>query len=83
MITKKSDSYVKWLGRCENWNWNLSLAEVAKELIEDGVKPDSQEFKDFSEAYNEYFADSEGCGQKGPIIYQTEAIQNILETFGG
>ena len=64
--------------RCEQWNWNCSLAEIASELIEAGIEPGTVEFDIYGEEFVRFFGASEPraadfwkvCGQ-------------IIDTFGG
>jgi hypothetical protein len=67
--------YQAWARRkCEAWNWNADVAEIAKELIDEGVDTDSHQFTVLCEAINEFF--------KQPKMDVTEAIEQIMETFG-
>ena len=63
-----------WEERCEAWNWNCNLAEIASELIDGGIKPRTKEFKQFAEALKEFFNASER---------DVEMVENMLDVFGG
>ena len=63
-----------WKERCEAWNWNYNLAEIASELIDGGIKPRTVAFKKFAEAYKEFFNASER---------DVEMVENMLDVFGG
>jgi len=63
----------KWaINLCDQWNWNAGIMEIAQELQEQNITPDSLEFEALAtEAFNKFFKKPEM-----PII---EAIRNILE----
>jgi len=74
----------KWLDRCDNWNWNLNLAEIAKELIDEGVENNTREFKVIQAIFNRYYGGKGGIGVNKdgiPVIPTMEAIGYILENF--
>ena len=59
--------------KCKAWNWNADVAEIAKELIDEGIDPDSRAFRILCEEFDEFF--------QQPEMSAAEAIQQILETF--
>jgi hypothetical protein len=59
--------------RCEAWNWNADVAEIAHELIHAGVDTDSHQFRVLCEVFNKFF--------NNPQMDVTEAIERIMETF--
>ena len=63
-----------WLERCEAWNWNCNLAEIASELIDGGIHPRTKEFEKFTEALQETFKTPDS---------DIETIENMLDVFGG
>lgn len=66
--------YTEWAkARCEAWNWNADAAEIAKELIDCDIEPDSVQCSILCEVFNEFF--------KHPKMDVTEAIEQIMETF--
>jgi hypothetical protein len=66
--------YQAWARRkCEAWNWNADVAEIAKELIDEGVDTEGHQFRILCEVFNEFF--------KEPKMDVTEAIEQIMETF--
>ena len=77
-------SEAKWRKRCDKWNWNLNLAEIAKELIDGGLENNTAEFKTLEKVFNEYFGGKGGIGvdKNGiPVTSTMEAIGYILENF--
>jgi len=74
-ITAEEDARLRqWAReRCEAWNWNADVAEIAKELIDADIDTDSHQFTVLCEVVNEFF-------QK-PKVDVTEAIEQIMETF--
>lgn len=75
-ITAEEDARLrKWArAKCEAWNWNADVAEIAKELIDDDVDTDSRQFTVLCEVFNEFF--------QQPKMDVTEAIEQIMGTFG-
>ena len=62
----------KWaINLCDQWNWNAGIMEIAQELQEQNITPDSLEFEALTKEFNKFFKKPEM-----PII---EAIRNILE----
>jgi hypothetical protein len=59
--------------RCEAWNWNADVAEIAKELIDADVDTDSHKFRILCEVFNKFF--------QTPRMDVTEAIEQIITTF--
>ena len=66
--------YTAWAKeRCEAWNWNADVAEIAHELIDADIEPDSVQFQILCDVFNEFF--------QSPKVDVTEAIEKIMETF--
>lgn len=61
-------------GLCEKWNWNADVAEIAHELIDLRVHPDSVRFEVLKEVFNDFF--------NHPKMDCIEAVEKVLETFG-
>jgi hypothetical protein len=74
-ITAEEDVRLRqWAhAKCEAWNWNADIAEIAKDLIDEDVDTDSHQFTVLCEVFNEFF--------KQPRVDVTEAIEQIMETF--
>lgn len=63
--------------RCEAWNWNLNVAEIAYELIEEGIESDSDRFDVLGKEFVKFF------GQSDPNAKTYwEIVGQIIETFG-
>jgi hypothetical protein len=58
--------------RCDNWNLNASLMDIAENLKEEGIRSDSREYKVFAEEFNKFFDQP-----KVPIV---DAIREILQS---
>ena len=71
------DHWKQWaLKRCEAWNFNADIPEIAKQIHEiDAIKSDSSEFAVLKDVFNEYF----GKDGNPPVISQFEAITQCLE----
>ena len=63
-----------WIERCEAWNWNCNLAEIASELIDGGSKLRTVEVKKLTEALQESVKASDS---------DIEMVENMLDVFGG
>lgn len=59
---------------CEKWNWNADIAEIAHELIDLRVHPDSVRFEVLKDVFNDFF--------NHPKMDCIEAVEQVLETFG-
>jgi hypothetical protein len=59
--------------KCEAWNWNADVAEIAKELIDEDVDTASHQFQVLCKVFNKFF--------QQPKMDVTEAIEQIMETF--
>lgn len=72
-----SQVYRKWAKeRCDAWNWNCNVAEIAKELIESGVTDTtSTRFDITGKVFVEYFGDS----NQAEMLW--EIIGHIIEEF--
>jgi len=81
---KTRELEAKWLKRCEEWSWNLGIAGIAKELMEEGLTYNTPEYWVLVRVFNEYFGGKGGQGVNKdgiPVISQIEAIGEILENF--
>lgn len=66
-----------WLDQCNFWNWNCNEAEIAKQLIADRITTDSHSFKNFKEAFTQFFTGDQEHNDR-----TLEVIEHILQTFG-
>ena len=67
----------KWAkSRCEAWNWNANVAEIAHELIEEGIESDSDRFDVLGEEFVKFFDSDPNAKSHWEIVGQ------IIETFG-
>jgi hypothetical protein len=79
---KMKELEAKWLKRCEEWDWNLGIADIARELKDMGIEYRTAEFGIVERAFNKYFGGKGGVGvnSKGiPVMPTMEAIGEILE----
>jgi len=80
---KTKELEAKWLKRCEEWNWNCGIADIARELKDMGIEYRTAEFVIVERAFNKYFGGKGGLGQVNsqgiPVIPTMEAIGEILE----
>lgn len=56
---------------CEQWNWNAGIVEIAQELQDQDIHPESREFEVLTKEFNKFF--------KNPEMPCIEAVRNILE----
>ena len=61
--------------KCNSWNWNCNVAEIAKELIDEGVHVGGLRFGVLEKEFVRYFPDN---GKR-----DIETIRYIMEVFGG
>lgn len=71
MTTK--DRKKEFLGWCERWNWNASTAEIAKELIDQDMSEDDEDWEALEAVFKKYFKDT---GEKS-----WDVIEEIVRTF--
>lgn len=64
--------------KCKAWNWNYNVAEIAHELIEEGIEKDSEQFEIMGEEFFRFYGDSMPSGQ-AELMWQI--IGQIIETF--
>jgi len=80
---KTKELEAKWLKRCEEWDWNFGIADIARELKDEGIEYRTAEFSIVERVFNKYFGGKGGLGsvnsQGIPVIPQMEAIGEILE----
>lgn len=77
METKTKSDLRQWAKRrCEAWNWNVNVAEIAHELIESDIDTDSDEFTIVGEEFVEFF----GQHDKNAKTYW-EIVGQIIEQF--
>ena len=73
-MTTKTDMTAWAKSLCEKWNWNADVAEIAHELIDLRVHPDSVRFEVLKEVFNDFF--------QSPKMDVIEAVKQVMETFG-
>lgn len=62
--------------RCKRWNWNCNIAEIAKELIDEEMDPDSRTFDIYGEEFVKFY------GQHEPRAEDFWGIcKQIMENF--
>lgn len=78
MVAKTKKELREWAkSRCEAWNWNVDVAEIAKELIDADIDTDSEEFDVLGKEFVKFF------GQSDPNAKTYwEIVGQIIETFG-
>ena len=80
---KTKELEAKWLKRCEDWNWNCGIADIARELKDEGIEYGTAEFKIVERAFNKFFGGKGGLArvdsQGIPVMPTMEAIGEILE----
>jgi hypothetical protein len=77
MATKTKKDWRKWAKqRCEAWNWNANIAEIAHELIGLDMESDSDEFAIVGEEFVKFF----GQHDKNAKTYW-EIVGQIIEQF--
>lgn len=70
-------SVAYWLVECDKWNWNYNETEIAKQLINERITTESEEFENFKEAFTQFFTGDQKHNDR-----TLEVIGHILETFG-
>lgn len=77
MATKTKAELREWAkARCESWNWNATVAEIAKELIDADIDTDSAKFEVLGEEFVKFF------GRHDPNAQRLWGIVGqIIETF--
>lgn len=74
LTLEQEQAHREWAKKkCGEWNWNADAAEIAKELIDLDVEPDSRQFEILCEEFNTFF--------NHPKMDVTEAIEQIMESF--
>lgn len=78
MATETKKDWREWAKqRCAAWNWNADIAEIAHELIDNDIDPDSDEFDVIGEEFVKFF------GVHDPMAKTYwEIVGQIIETFG-
>lgn len=80
---KTKELEAKWLKRCKEWDWNSSIADIARELKDEGIEYRTAEFSIVERVFNKYFGGKDhmrGVNSQGiPVIPTMEAIGEILE----
>jgi hypothetical protein len=67
--------------KCKAWNWNCNVAEIAHELIEEGIEVDSGPFVTLGEEFVRFFGgQTPRCDAAAKANWQI--IGQIMETFG-
>jgi hypothetical protein len=62
--------------RCGQWNWNANVPEIAKELMDEDMDPDSREFEIYGEEFVKFFSTGEPRAEDFWGI-----CKQIMETF--
>jgi len=74
--TDKAGSLKQWAReRCEAWNWNCNVAEIARELIDADVRSDGVRFEVLKKEFLEFF-------QRPEAESHIEIIGQIIDEFG-
>ena len=63
----------EFLGWCERWSWNASPAEIAKELIDQDMNEDDEDWEALEAVFKKYFKDT---GEQS-----WDVIEDIVRTF--
>ena len=67
----------KWANaRVKEWNWNASRAEIAKELIDEDIVPDTPEWETVKAIFLKFFSRTDEANK------DWGAIESIVEVFG-
>lgn len=64
--------------RCREWNWNANAAEIARELIEAGITPDTEDMANVRRAFMDHFSLPGNDDAKR----QWEFIAQAVDVFG-
>jgi len=64
------------LSKCREWNWNVNLAEIAAQLIDEDIGTDSEEFAALGSAFEEFFGPSDQNAK-----HNWEIVGHIIEQF--
>lgn len=77
MAVKTKKEIREWAKRkCESWNWNCNIAEIAKELMDEDIDIESDEFTICGEEFVKFF------GKTDPRAEDFwEVCKQIIETF--
>jgi hypothetical protein len=62
--------------KCEAWNWNANVAEIARELINEEIEIDGGPFATLGEEFVRFFGGGDEAKNDWDIIRQ------IMEEFG-
>lgn len=77
MAVKTKKEIREWAKtKCLAWNWNCNLAEIAKELMDEDIETDSDEFRILGEEFVKFFRTSDAYASK-----HWEIVEQIIETF--
>ena len=66
----------KAVERCTQWNWNANVPEIAKELMDESMDPDSREFEIYGEEFVKFYGQHESRAEDF-----WEIVKQIMETF--
>lgn len=77
MQLKNESEAREWAkAKCERWNWNVNVAEIARELIDEEVEFDSGPFITLGEEFVKFF----GASDPNAKTYW-EIVGQIMEEF--
>lgn len=62
--------------RVKEWNWNANRAEIAKELIDADLEPDTPEWETVKAVFLKFFNRTDAA------MADWGAIESIVEVFG-
>jgi hypothetical protein len=62
--------------RVTDWNWNASRAEIAKELIDADIEPNTPEWETVKAVFLVFFNRTDEANE------DWDAIESIVEVFG-
>lgn len=74
--------------RCNQWNWNCNVAEIARELIDADITADSDQFDILAQEFVEFFGGGDVSSLRRDEM-RSEAenhihiIADIVREFGG
>lgn len=72
-LSRKHSEWEVWAKEaCERWNWNCNLAEVARDLIDNGPDIDTVQWDEVGNVFKKFF------GTSSPLV---DTIKNNWETI--
>ena len=77
MAVRTEDEVRRWaMQKLKAWNWNANVAEIARELINEDVRPEDGSFAILGREFVKFFGGSDEAKHHWEIIGQ------IVEEFG-